>query len=71
MCDTHVSGISIADWTQVLRVILCDHMVMSQGHEILPGIVAHLSCGGGDRESEDRVYNTGHEDTAGPPQCRD
>lgn len=25
-----------------VRLILCDHIVMSQGHEILPGIVAHL-----------------------------
>lgn len=25
-----------------LRVILCDHIVMSHGHELLPGIVAHL-----------------------------
>lgn len=25
-----------------VRVISCDHIVMSQGHELLPGIVAHL-----------------------------
>lgn len=29
-----------------VRVIPCDHIVMSQGHKILPRIVAHL-CNGG------------------------
>lgn len=30
-----------------VRVIPCDHIVMSQGHKILPRIVAHLCWGNG------------------------
>lgn len=45
-----------------VRVILCHHTVMSQGDELLPGIVAHLWCG---REREVTIYFIR---TAGWPQ---
>lgn len=48
-----------------LKVISCDHIVMSQDHELLPGIAAHLWCSKV-REREVTMYFMR---TARWPQC--